>query len=104
MIICVYIELYSIQRGFIKIILINPLLKPIWDFPGGPVVKTLPFNAEGVSLIPGWGAKTPHISQPKKKKKAKAEVVKNSIKTLKMVHIKKIFKYLFNKINKYINL
>jgi len=63
-IICVYIEFYSIQRGFIKIILLNPLLKPIWDFPGGPMVKTLPFNAEGVSLIPGWGAKTPHASWP----------------------------------------
>ena len=58
------------------------------DFPDGPVVKTSPCNAGGTSLIPGWGAKTPHISQPKKKKKAKAEVVKNSIKTLKMVHIK----------------
>ena len=24
-----------------------------WVFPGGPVVKTLPSNAGGVSLIPG---------------------------------------------------
>ena len=39
------------------------------DFPDGPVVKTSPCNAGGTSLIPGWGAKTPHISQPKKKKK-----------------------------------
>ena len=35
------------------------------DFPGGPVVKTSPSNAGGVSLIPGWGAKMPHASQPK---------------------------------------
>ena len=51
MIICVYIELYSIQRGFIKIILINPLLKPIWDFPGGPAVKTLCSHCRGHG---GW--------------------------------------------------
>ena len=27
------------------------------DFPGGPVVKTSPSNAESVGLIPGEGAK-----------------------------------------------
>ena len=40
------------------------------DFPGGPVVKTLPSNAGDVSLILGWGAKIPHAmwcSQKKKK-------------------------------------
>ena len=31
------------------------------DFPGGPVVKTSPSNAEG--LIPGWGGKIPHASR-----------------------------------------
>ena len=31
-----------------------------WDFPGSPVVKTLPSNAGGMGLIPGWGAKIPH--------------------------------------------
>ena len=39
------------------------------DFPGGPVVKTLPSNAEGVGLIPGWAAKIPHASQTKTKTK-----------------------------------
>ena len=39
------------------------------DFPGSPVVKTLPSNAGGVGSIPGWGAKMPHSSWPKKKKK-----------------------------------
>ena len=34
------------------------------DFPGSPVVKTLPSNAGGVGSIPGWGAKIPHASQP----------------------------------------
>ena len=35
------------------------------DFPGGPVVKTLPSNARGVGLILCQGAKIPHASQPK---------------------------------------
>ena len=34
------------------------------DFPGGPVVKTLPSNAGGVGSIPGRGAKIPHASWP----------------------------------------
>ena len=29
-------------------------------FPGGPVVKMLPFNAGGTGSVPGWGAKIPH--------------------------------------------
>ena len=28
-----------------------------WDFPGGPVVKTLPSDAGDVGLIPGRGTK-----------------------------------------------
>ena len=28
------------------------------DFPGGPVVKNLPYNAGNVSLIPGGGNKS----------------------------------------------
>ena len=35
------------------------------DFPGGPVVKTLPSNAGGMDSIPDWGAKIPHALQPK---------------------------------------
>ena len=31
--------------------------QPQGDFPGSPVVETLPSNAGGASLIPGWGAK-----------------------------------------------
>ena len=34
------------------------------DFPGGPMVKTLPSNAGGMGLIPGGGAKIPHASRP----------------------------------------
>ena len=38
------------------------------DFPGGPLVKTSPFNAGGSGLIPGQGAMIPHASGPKKTK------------------------------------
>ena len=39
--------------------------KKIRDFPGGPVVKTLSFNAGGEGSIPGQGAKIPHASRSK---------------------------------------
>ena len=32
------------------------------DFLGGPVVKTSPYNAEGVGSIPGQGTKVPYAS------------------------------------------
>ena len=38
----------------------------IRDFPGSPVVKTLPFNAGGAGSVLGQGAKIPHALQPKK--------------------------------------
>ena len=54
------------------------------DFPGGPVVKTLPFNARGAGLIPGLGAKIPHALGPKSQKTYnRSNIVANSIKTLK---------------------
>ena len=37
------------------------------DFPGCPVVKTLPSDAGGVSLTPGQEAKIPHASWPRTK-------------------------------------
>ena len=36
-----------------------------WDFPGGPVVNTLPSSEAGAGLIPGRGAEIPHASWPK---------------------------------------
>ena len=39
------------------------------DFPGGPVVKTLPVNARSMGLMPYQGANLPYTSQPKKEKK-----------------------------------
>ena len=35
------------------------------DFPGGPVVKALPCNAEEAGLIPGQGSKILHPLRPK---------------------------------------
>ena len=66
------------------------------DFPGGPVVKTLPSNAETEGLIPGQGTKILQALWQKKKKKNtkniknRSNVITNSIKTFKMVHIKKL--------------
>ena len=48
--------------------ILNPRKPKCQDFPGGPVVKTLPSNAGGEGLIPGRGAKIPHALQPKDQK------------------------------------
>ena len=32
------------------------------DFPGGPVVKSLPYNAGDAGSIPGQGTKIPHAT------------------------------------------
>ena len=66
--------------------------------PGCPVVKTPPSEAGGcwfTGSIPGQGAKIPHASWPKKAKHKKINnIVTNSIKISKIVHVKKkkIFK------------
>ena len=39
------------------------------NFPGSPVVKTLPSNAGGLSLIHGQGTKISHATQYGQKKK-----------------------------------
>ena len=44
-----------------------------WDFPGGPVVKTLPSKVGGAGLIPSQGAEIPHASWPKNKKQNKTK-------------------------------
>ena len=42
------------------------LVSIIWgNFPGGPVIKTLPSNVRGMGLNPGWRAKIPHALWPK---------------------------------------
>ena len=40
------------------------------DFPVGPMVKTLPSNAEDADSVPGQGAHTSHTPHRQKKNKA----------------------------------
>ena len=64
-----------------------------WNFPGGPVVYTPPFNGGSVGLIPSQGAKISCPSWPKHQNiKQERYYNKFNIKTFKMVHIKKILK------------
>ena len=60
------------------------------------MVKTSPSNAGGEGSIPGQETKIPHASRPKNPKH-RSNTVTNSIKTLKMVHIKKNFFFKPNK-------
>ena len=53
--------------GPITLVLLNPFkIHYRGDFPGSPVVKTLPSKARGAGSIPRQGAKIPHASRPKK--------------------------------------
>ena len=59
-------------------------------FSEGPVVQTSSSNGGVVGLTPGWGVKITHVSWPKKSKhKNRNNIVTGSMKTLKIVHIKK---------------
>ena len=49
---------------FFPFAIVNLKVKP-WDFPGGSMGKTSPFNAGGAGSIPGQGTKIPHASWPK---------------------------------------
>ena len=40
-------------------------INKLGDFPGGPVIKSLPSNAGGAGSIPGRGAKISLASGPK---------------------------------------
>ena len=61
------------------------------DFPGRPEVKTLPSNAGVAGAIPGQGAKIPDALPPKNQTQNRSNTVTNSIKTLKVVTLKKVF-------------
>ena len=44
---------------------VSPLMLTIkypQDFPGGPVAKNPPSNAEDLGLITGWGTEIPHAT------------------------------------------
>ena len=62
------------------------------NFPGHPGVKTSPSNAGAAGLIPGQEAKILHALCQKTKTQNRSNIVTNSIRTFKMILIKKIFK------------
>ena len=64
----------------------------LWEFPGGPVVKTSSFNAEGVGLILGWGAKISHALWPKSQNIKQKQYCNKFNKDFKMILIKKSLK------------
>ena len=70
------------------------LLKKVqdWDFPGGPVVKTLPSCAGPAGLIPGRGAEIPHPPHGQKNQNMKQKQYRNKFsKDLKIgPHQKKL--------------
>ena len=53
------------------------------------MVKTSPSNTGDAGSISGWGIKIPHSSWPKNQSINRSNIVSDSIKTFKMVHIKK---------------
>ena len=61
------------------------------------MVKISPSNAGGVGSISSWGTKIPHASGPKKKKNQnlnnRSNMVTNSTKIFKMVHIRFLLIY-----------
>ena len=69
---------------------LNTLKHLLWDFPGGPVVETLPSNAWGLGSILGWEAKILHVSWSKNQRiNNRSNIVTNSVKALKTIYIKK---------------
>ena len=63
----------------------------MWDFLGGPVLKTSPSSAGVGGLIPVWGAKISHASQPKTKnqnmkQKQSCNKFNKALKKKKKVH------------------
>ena len=72
---------YSSTRNNTRILQVNYKNSLAWDFPDGPVVKILPFNAGDTGSIPGQEAKILCTVQPKKIKKKRSNIVTNSIKT-----------------------
>ena len=64
--------------------------KAHWDFPGHPVVGTLPSSTGGAGSIPGQGESRPKKkNQPKNPTLKKMQYCHKFNKDLKMVHIKR---------------
>ena len=62
------------------------------NFPGSPVVKTLPSDAGGVGSISGRGAKIPHALWPKNLKVKQKQYCNKFNKDFKNGPHQKIFK------------
>ena len=59
------------------------------DFPGGPVVKTSPYNAGGTGSIPAGELRSHMPYGQKTKAENRTSIIQLQLKTLKVVHIKK---------------
>ena len=57
----------------------------LWDFPGGPVVKTSASNAGDADSIPGWGAIPTHLLSKGPKHKNRSNFVNKINKGLKIL-------------------
>ena len=68
------LKCYFSQRLTCSRFILNELT--LGDFPGSPVVKTLPSNARGVDLICGHRVRILHALMAKKKKKKKNKLQK----------------------------
>ena len=81
------------MTGSLYIIVLILKKKNCQGFPSRPMVETSPSNAVGVVRSLAVELRS-HISHGQKNPKIKnrSNIVKNSIKTLKMIHIKKILK------------
>jgi hypothetical protein len=82
--------MFSVSKSFncLKVLSFQKIFTG--DFPGGPVVKTLPSDAGSACLIPRQGANMPCSQEVKIYNRS--NIAKNSIKTLNMVIIKKNLK------------
>ena len=66
----------------------DEVFKLLRDFPGSAVIGTSPSNVGDVAFIPVWGAKILCASQPQNQAHTRNNIVTNSMKTSKMVHVK----------------
>lgn len=63
--------------------------REVRTFPGGKISTV---NSGSASSIPGWGVKIPQAWQPKAKMQNRNNTVANSVRALKMAHIKNSLK------------
>ena len=41
---------------------VDQLMKMLWEFPGGLVVRIPGFHCHGLSSVPGWGSEIPQTA------------------------------------------